>query len=174
MKKIIMYLLFAVLAVPTMSAQEETKTIYIIDGKHIENFDGSQLKGKTIESYSIDTTQNINVHVIATSGNKPVRDVTVLSSSSGIPADSIKQSYAKKYANALKIDNTNVQRISAGDAIFVLNDKVAPLSDITKIASSSIISIEVIKDTKNPDYIYYAKEAKREPKCVIKIITKQK
>lgn len=174
MKKTIMYLLFAVLAVATMSAQEATKTIYIIDGKHIGNFDGSQLKGKTIESYSIETKHDINVHVIATSGNKPVKDVTVLSSSRVILADSITQPYAEAYTKALKVDNTNVQRISGDEAIFVLNDKVAPLSDITKIASSSIISIEVIKDTKNPDYINYAKEAKREPKCVIKIITKQK
>lgn len=172
MKKIIMYLLFAVLAVPTMSAQEETKTIYIIDGKHIENFDGSQLKGKTIESYSIDTTQNVNVHVIATSGNKPIRDVTVLSSSSVIPADSIKQSYAEKYANALKIDNTNVQRVSGDDAIFVLNGKVVPTSKIKEIASSNIVSMEVIKDTNNPDYIKYAKVVKRNPKCVIKITTR--
>lgn len=172
MKKIIMYLLFAVLAVPTMSAQEETKTIYIIDGKHIDNFDGSQLKGKTIESYSIDTKHDINVHVITTKGNKPVKDVKVLSSSRVILADSITQPYAEAYTKALKVDNTNVQHLSAGDAIYVLNGKVVSLSEITKIATSSIISMEVIKDTNNPDYIKYTKDAKREPKCVIKIITK--
>lgn len=172
MKKTIMFMLLAVLAVETMRAQEATKSIYIIDGEHIENFDGSQLKGKTIESYSIDTKRDITVHVIATSGHKPVREIKVLSSGRTILADSITQPYAEAYAKALKVDNTNVQRLSGDDAIFVVNDKVVPYSKIKGIASSSIISIEVIKDTKNPDYIKYAKEAKREPKCVIKITTR--
>ncbi len=167
-----MFLLLAVLAITTISAQNATKNIYIIDGQHIENFDGSQLKGKTIESYSIDTKHDVNVHVIATSGNQPVKDVKVLSSGRVIFADSIMQPYAEAYTKALKDDNTNVQRLSAGEAIFVLNEKVVSLSEITKIATSSIISMEVIKDIKNPDYIKYAKDAKREPKCVIKIITK--
>lgn len=172
MKKTIMYLLFAVLAVATMSAQEATKTIYIIDGKHIGNFDGSQLKGKTIESYSIETKHDINVHVIATSGNKPVKDVTVLSSSRVILADSITQPYAEAYTKALKVDNTNVQRISGDEAIFVLNGKVIPHSKVKEIASSNIVSMEVIKDSNNPDYIKYAKAVKRNPKCIIKITTR--
>lgn len=172
MKKTIIFMLLAVLAVATMSAQEATKNIYIIDGEHVENFDGSQLTGKTIESYSIDTKHDINVHVISTSSNKPEREVKVLSSSRVILADSLTQPYAEAYTKALKVDNTNVQRLSAGEAIFVLNEKVVPLSEITKIASSSIISMEVIKDTNNPDYIKYAKGAKRQPKCIIKIAVK--
>lgn len=172
MKKTIMFLLLAVLTVATMRAQESTKNIYIIDGEHIENFDGSQLKGKTIESYSIDTKYDVNVHVISTSGNEPVREVKVLSSRRVILADSITQPYAEAYTKALKVDNTNVQRLSGDDAIFVVNDQVVSYSKIKGIAPSSIISMEVIKDTNNPDYIKHAKGAKRQPKCIIKIAVK--
>lgn len=172
MKKTIMFLLLAVLTVATMRAQESTKNIYIIDGEHIENFDGSQLKGKTIESYSIDTKYDVNVHVISTSGNKPVREVKVLSSRRVILADSITQPYAEAYTKALKVDNTNVQRLSGDDAIFVVNNHVVSYSKIKGIAPSSIISMEVIKDTNNPDYIKYVKGAKRQPKCIIKIAVK--
>ena len=54
MKKTILFLLVALLNFATMSAQEVKKTIYVIDGKKVENFDGSQLKGKTIVNYTID------------------------------------------------------------------------------------------------------------------------
>lgn len=172
MKKTIMFLLLAVLTVATMRAQESTKNIYIIDGEHIENFDGSQLKGKTIESYSIDTKYDVNVHVISTSGNEPVREVKVLSSRRVILADSITHPYAEAYTKALKVNNTNVQRLTGDDAIFVVNDQVVSYSKIKGIAPSSIISMEVIKDTNNPDYIKYVKGAKRQPKCIIKIAVK--
>lgn len=68
--------------------------------------------------------------------------------------------------------NTNVQRISGDEAIFVLNGKVIPHSKVKEIASSNIVSMEVIKDSNNPDYIKYAKAVKRNPKCIIKITTR--
>ena len=60
MKKTILFLLVALLNFATMSAQEVKKTIYVIDGKKVENFDGSQLKGKTIVNYTIDSEHNNN------------------------------------------------------------------------------------------------------------------
>ena len=65
MKKMILLLLVAVLCVATMAAQETRKAIYVIDVKQIENFDGSQLVGKTIVNYSIDHAHNL--HSIITS-----------------------------------------------------------------------------------------------------------
>lgn len=41
------------LSAPAVSAQVDTMDIYTIDGKRVEFFDGSQLIGKTIVSYSI-------------------------------------------------------------------------------------------------------------------------
>ncbi|MDO4949428.1 MAG: hypothetical protein Q4E55_04585, partial [Bacteroidales bacterium] len=65
MKKTILFLLLAVLSVANMHAQETKKATYIIDGKAVENFDGSQLKGKTIVNYTIEPENNI--HAIFTS-----------------------------------------------------------------------------------------------------------
>ena len=48
MKRTIILLLVAVLSVATMSAQKIKKAVYVIDGHQVENFDGSQLNGKTI------------------------------------------------------------------------------------------------------------------------------
>ena len=53
MKKTILLLLVAVLSVATIGAQETKKAVYVIDGKHVKNFDGSQLEGKTIISWTI-------------------------------------------------------------------------------------------------------------------------
>ena len=69
MKKTILFLLVALLNFATISAQEVKKTIYVIDGKKVENFDGSQLKGKTIVNYTIDPEHNI--HAIFTSHSTP-------------------------------------------------------------------------------------------------------
>ncbi len=80
MKKMILSLLVAVLSVASVNAQETRKPIYWIDGKQVENFDGTQLVGKTIVSYTIETEHNI--HAIITSdlaGGKDVESVKVFS-----------------------------------------------------------------------------------------------
>ena len=68
MKRTIILLLVAVLSVATMSARKIKKAVYVIDGHQVENFDGSQLNGKTIVKYSIEPVRNI--HVIVTSDYK--------------------------------------------------------------------------------------------------------
>ena len=66
MRKIIILLCLALTAT-TLSAQ---RTIYVIDNKTVENFDGSQLLGKTIKEYKISTTGKgrdaITVHSVST------------------------------------------------------------------------------------------------------------
>lgn len=71
MKRTIILLLVAVLSVATMSARKIKKAVYVIDGHQVENFDGSQLNGKTIVKYSIEPVSNI--HVIITSDYKTKR-----------------------------------------------------------------------------------------------------
>jgi len=46
------------------SAKRDTVTMYVIDGNLIKNFNGSQLRGKTIKTYFIDTTESWNNRVI--------------------------------------------------------------------------------------------------------------
>ena len=66
MRKIILVFCLALTAT-TLSAQ---RTIYVIDNKTVENFDGSQLLGKTIKEYKISTTGKgrdaITVHSVST------------------------------------------------------------------------------------------------------------
>ena len=121
MKRTIILLLVAVLSVATMSARKIKKAVYVIDGHQVENFDGSQLNGKTIVKYSIEPVRNI--HVIVTSDYK-------------------------------------------------IKGKIVPYSEMKKTPSSKIDSVTIIKDKGTATYVKYAKEAGREPKCIIKVVTK--
>ena len=68
MKKIIAIIVCLLAGATVLSAQS---TLYIIDNETVENFDGSQLKGKTIKEYKITTSGTgrnaITVHSISTS-----------------------------------------------------------------------------------------------------------
>ena len=68
MKKIILLSICLIIGAWTLSAQQ---TIYIIDNETVENFDGSQLKDRTIRDYKITTKGSgrnaITVHAITTS-----------------------------------------------------------------------------------------------------------
>ena len=68
MKKIIFLSLCLFLGAFSLSAQQ---TIYVIDNVTVENFDGSQLNGKTIKDYKISTTGSgrnaVTIHSISTS-----------------------------------------------------------------------------------------------------------
>ena len=167
MKKTILLLLVAVFSVATIGAQETKKAVYVIDGKHVKNFDGSQLEGKTIISWTI--TPEHNLHSIITSdmtGGKEVKSVKVLSTSKAISSDE----------SVTPGVTTNVIRTESDEIIYVLDSKIVPYSIIQSIPSSKIDSMKVIKDKNNPDFQKFAKEykttAKREPKCVIFINTK--
>ena len=67
MKKILLLSICLLIGAWTLSAQQ---TIYIIDNETVENFDGSQLKDKTIRDYKITTKGSgrnaITVHAITT------------------------------------------------------------------------------------------------------------
>ena len=68
MKKRVLLSICLLIGAWTLSAQQ---TIYIIDNETVENFDGSQLKDRTIRDYKINTKGSgrkaITVHAITTS-----------------------------------------------------------------------------------------------------------
>ena len=70
MKKIILLSVCLLIGAWTLRAQQ---TIYIIDNETVENFDGSQLKDRTIRDYKITTKGSgrnaITVHAITTSSS---------------------------------------------------------------------------------------------------------
>ena len=67
MKKTIIFFISIILSCVCLWGQQ---TIYVIDNVTVENFDGSQLKGRTIKDYQITTTgkgnKAITVHSITT------------------------------------------------------------------------------------------------------------
>ena len=161
-------LLVAVLCVATMDAQKMRKAIYVIDGKQVENFDGSQLVGKMIINYSIDAEHNL--HSIITSdltGRKDVKNVKVLSTSKVIMSDESVNTGV----------STDVIRAEADEIVYVLNGKIVPYSEIQSLSSSKIDSMTAIRDKDNPTFQKiseeYKKKSKTPIKCVIMITTKK-
>lgn len=55
-----------VLALNVSSAESQQDTVhrYVIDNKKVENFDGSQLQGKTIKSYTVTESKNESRNVV--------------------------------------------------------------------------------------------------------------
>ncbi|MBO4814805.1 MAG: hypothetical protein J5523_07590 [Muribaculaceae bacterium] len=168
MKKTILFLILAVISVASIHAQETRKAIYVIDGKQVENFDGSQLAGKTIVNYSIDPEHNL--HSIITSdmtGGKEVKSVKVLSTSKVINSD---ESVSPGVT-------TNVIRTESDEIIYVLDGRIVPYSEILSMSTSKLDSMTVIKDKENHDFKKFANEymktSKKAPTCVILITTKK-
>ena len=163
MKRTIILLLVAVLSVATMSAQKIKKPVYVIDGHQVENFDGSQLNGKTIVKYSIEPVSNI--HVIVTSDYKikgrTISDVKTVTTVTKVDVDSITVNTTQ---------STSVDKKE--DVLCVIHGNIVPYSEMKKTPSSKIDSVTIIKDKGTATYVKYAKEAGREPKCIIKVVTK--
>ena len=63
MKRLIFLALSAMLLCLMASAQENQ---YFIDGKRVENFDGSQLVGKTVKHYDLKRLEHVIIHNIFT------------------------------------------------------------------------------------------------------------
>ena len=158
MKKTILLLLVAVLSVATIGAQETKKAVYVIDGKHVKNFDGSQLEGKTIISWTITPDMT---------GGKEVKSVKVLSTSKAISSDE----------SVTPGVTTNVIRTESDEIIYVLNGRIVPYSEILSMSTSKLDSMTVIKDKENHDFKKFADEyiktSQIAPTCVILITTKK-
>ena len=170
MRGIIIFWLAALLAVASLQAQEVKSGHYIIDGKVVKEFDGSQLIGKTITSYSTDQVHNI--HIIFTSAYQGDAET--------------KKKEVKAALAEVTPERGNVIVIHDGDAkskadqseknIYVINGKVVPYSELKELSSYKIVSMTVIKNKQHPDYVKYARDAVKygnvDPEALIIITTK--
>lgn len=158
-------MLMAAFVFAAASAQQPVKATYVIDGKKVENFDGSQLKGKTIVNYTIDPEHNI--HVIITSAydtkGREIAKVQVISTQERVEAGEGK---------AVTSTSEVIHVGSSEGALFVLDGKTVPYASIKGLPSAKVASIKVIKDKQDSDYIKYSKDAKQAPKCIVVITTK--
>ena len=154
MKRIIATTIIAVLlSVISLSAQE-VKATYIIDGKKVENFNGSQLAGKTITSYTV----NDNVHVVFTTDFNEqtptgVKVISTTTSDKG-PAD----------------DTIKLRGVEGHEIVYVIDGKVTSSEKFMSTSTSNIESVSIIKSKDDPDFEKYANA---NTEAVIMIITKK-
>lgn len=159
MKQAIIFLVVAVMGITTVAAQS-TAPVYVIDGEKVANFNGSQLVGKMVDYYHIDSVNH--THVITTSKSIPEER-------NGLVLRSSKSNYSIP-------DISNAERFSPAEAIFVKDGKLIEPFEFVRLSSSVIKTMKVIKDKNNEDFKKYAAQAKQangiEPKCVIIVTSK--
>ena len=167
MKRTVLFLAIAIISVASLAAENVKAPTYIINGRKVENFDGSQLKGKTIANYTID--EGTNVHVILTVdyvAGKAVKKVSVFQSVRPL-----------KEGESITLSEDASHYLS-GEAVFVLDGKLVSVSKFTSLKPSALSTVKVIKDKNNADFKKYAEEAKKqsttgvEPKCIIMATSK--
>lgn len=159
MKQAIIFLVVAVMGITTVAAQS-TAPVYVIDGEKVANFNGSQLVGKMVDYYHIDSVNH--THVITTSKSIPEER-------NGLVLRSSKSNYSIP-------EISNAERFSPAEAIFVKDGKLIEPFEFVRLSSSVIKTMKVIKDKNNEDFKKYAAQAKQatglEPKCVIIVTSK--
>ena len=77
MKRILIAAITCLMAILTATAQgsptkgdaQQSLNLYIIDGRHVDNFDGSQLVGRQIKFYEIKQQERVTIHNIFTTDN---------------------------------------------------------------------------------------------------------
>ena len=154
MKRIIATTIIAVLLSAISISAQEVKATYIIDGQKVENFNGSQLAGKTISSYTV----NDNVHVITTTG-----------SGVQIPTG-IKVTATSRQDDGSNDDTVKVHGVNLQGIVYVIDGEVTSPNKFMSMSASNIESMSVIKFKDDPNFKKYA-EANTE--AVIMISTKK-
>lgn len=169
MKRTVICWLAALFAIASLSAQEVKPARYIINGKVVKDFDGSQLVGQTITHYRLDGEHN--AHIIFTSAYQG--DAETMKKEAQAALDGV----TKGKISALTIHDgaVNPDSEQSGEKIYVLNGKVVPYSEL-KGLSSKIVSMTVIKGKQHPDFVKYARDAVKyagvDPKALIIITVK--
>ena len=120
------------------------QTIYVIDNVTVENFDGSQLKGKTIGDYQITTTgkgnKAITVHAITTV-KRTMRSQMIVNDNGKI---------------ILKTDSlmakSGVNHFGSGtgqNTVYIVDGKVVEESEVKNLPTKQIQSVTVVKDSES-------------------------
>ena len=168
MKKFILLSLCLFAGALTLSAQ---KTIYVIDNATVENFDGSQLKGKTVSDYKITTTGTgrnaITVHAITTTRSAFSYSFSMPHLDSLRIPDMSDFKYFK--ADTLLFPNgISVFKNTPRKVVYVIDGKVSEDGNAFRsISPLNIASITVLKDD-SPEAKAYGENV-----SVIKIETKK-
>lgn len=158
MKQIILIVLIAVFTAVNLMAQNSRKAIHIIDGAYVENFDGSQLAGKTIKSYSVD--EESNVHIIYTSDYKGDEISKIEVKKIIHSKDETGEILVSNVEGAqVKVINVNAKKGAMDDEtiVFVVDGKVVSPTVFKSMDVNSIESMEIVKN-KSDEFKKFAKE----------------
>lgn len=130
------------LSASVAAAPSDTLDRYIINGENVENFDGSQLVGKTVSDYKvIDAKSNagdvIKLHMIRTDGQKTKE----IKSATTIEGVQVVDKY-RKVSESLSSGNVTV--IST-EAVYIIDGKKCDKEALNKIKPAEIASMAVYK-----------------------------
>lgn len=133
------------------AAPADTTTRYSINGKVVDNFDGSQLNGKYVKSYDIEIIKGkkevIKLHNISTSEwnstavkvfNGSTEDVKVVGYGT-MPSFSPDGSSPKIIVRSTTGEAPNL--------VYVLDGRVINSDEFQRINPADIVSMEIIKDS---------------------------
>ena len=140
MKRIIATTIIAALLSVTSLSAQEGKATYIIDGQKVENFNGSQLAGKTITSYTV----NDNIHAIFTTdfNEQTPTGVKVISSAT--------------FDKGPVDDTIKLRGVEGHEIVYVIDGKVTSAEKFMSTSTSNIESVSIIKSKDDPDFKKYA------------------
>lgn len=158
MKQIILIVLIAVFTAVNLMAQNSRKAIHIIDGAYVENFDGSQLAGKTVRSYSVD--EESNVHIIYTSDYKGDEISKIEVKKIIHSKDETGEILVSNLEGAqVKVINVNAKKGAMDDEtiVFVVDGKVVSPTVFKSMDVNSVESMEIVKN-KSDEFKKFAKE----------------
>lgn len=155
MKKLSAIIVTLLLAAAPLWAQ---RTLYVIDNETVENFDGSQLKGKIIRDYKITTTGRgrnaVTVHSITTGASFSLPSINLSEEDrERFNIERFKERL-KDFQRKLQSDSLFVHlrkgaavNVQAKDYLYIVDGKVTEGASAMP-NSDRIKSVEVLKDPK--------------------------
>jgi hypothetical protein len=121
------------------------QTIYVIDNVTVDNFDGSQLKGKTIGDYQITTTgkgnKAVTVHAITTV-KRTMRSQIIVNDNGQVIMKT--DTLLNRFGGASLKSETVVPNF-----VYVIDGKVVEESEVKNLPTKQIQSVTVVKDSES-------------------------
>lgn len=121
------------------------QTIYVIDNVTVENFDGSQLKGKTIGDYQITTTgkgnKAVTVHAITTV-KRTMRSQIIVNDNGQVIMKT--DTLLNRFGGVSLKSETVVPNF-----VYVIDGKVVEESEVKNLPTNQIQSVTVVKDSES-------------------------
>jgi hypothetical protein len=141
MKKILFIIVLMLCSVCLWGQQ----TIYVIDNVTVDNFDGSQLKGKTIGDYQITTTgkgnKAVTVHAITTV-KRTMRSQIIVNDNGQVIMKT--DTLLNRFGGASLKSETVVPNF-----VYVIDGKVVEESEVKNLPTKQIQSVTVVKDSES-------------------------